>query len=248
MAQGFYPNAQTVIDAALRAIAVADPEGAVSPSTTERTNALEALNFLVTSWQADGLQVWCQKQASTSLTASQNSYTCGPAGNIVVARPNIITQAWLREASGSAPVDIPLEIIDRSRYNLLSSKASEGTPSQLFYDPLYDMPGGNSGANAYGKLYLFSTPDTNAATNYNLYVVYTRPIQDFNATTDYLDFPQEWFNAIKWNLAYQIAFEYGVPVEILDRVKKIAEEEKERVLGWDTAKESVYFQVDTRYR
>ena len=247
MAQGFYPNAQTIIDAALRAIAVTDPEGALSPSTTERTNALEALNFIVTSWQADGLQVWCQKQASVALTAGQNSYTCGPTGNVVIARPTVISQAWLREASGSTPTDSPLEIISRQTYNALSSKSSQGMPVQLFYDPLYDLPGGNSGANAYGKIYLFVTPDTTAATNYTLYFVYTRPIQDFNATTDFLDFPQEWFNAIKWNLAYQLAFEYGVPVEILDRLKLIAKEEKDKAMSWDVEKESVYFQVDRRY-
>ncbi len=247
MAQAFYPNAQTIITAALRAIAVSDPEGGVSPSATELTNALEALNFLVTSWQADGLQVWCQKIQTVTLVAGQDSYTCGPTGQIVIQRPTQISQAWLRATTGTQPVDIPLNIIDRQTYNALSVKNTSGTSNQLFYDPTYDLPGGNFGANTSGKFYLWPVPDSTVVANYNLMFVYTRPIQDFNAVTDYLDFPQEWFNAIKWNLAHQIAFEYGVPVELLDRIKKIAEEEKARVMGWDTEKDSVFFQVDHRF-
>ena len=247
MAKAFYPNAQTVIDAALRVLAVSDPEGGLSPTTTERTNALEALNFLVTSWQADGLQVWCQKTQTITLVAGQASYTVGPGGDINIARPTQISQAWLRATTGTQPVDIPLNLIDRATYNALSVKTTQGSSNQLFYEPAYDLPAGNSGAAAKGRFYLWPVPDSSVVANYNLMFVYTRPIQDFNSTTDYLDFPQEWFNAIKWGLAAQIGFEYGVPVEIMDRIRKTAEDEKQRVLGWDTEKDSVFFQIDHRY-
>lgn len=246
MAQAFYPTAQTIIDAALRAIAVADPEGGISPTTTERTNALEALNFIVTSWQADGMQVWCQKQGTHTLTAATTEYTVGPGGAIAIARPTQITQAWLR-SNDTNPIDIPLQIIDRNTYNLLSSKTSAGTPNQLFYDPQYDLPATNNGANAKGKIYLWPAPTATDVTTYDLYFIYTRPIQDFSATTDNLDFPQEWFNAVKWALAHQLAFEYGVPVEILDRINRKAEEEKARVMAFDTDQNSVFFQPDRRF-
>ena len=246
MAQSFYPTASNVIDSALRAIAVADPEGGLTPSTTERTNALTALNYIVTSWQADGMQVWCQKQASYVLTAA-SSYTVGPGGNIVIARPLSVTQAWLRDTSTN-PIDIPINMIDRSTYNMLSSKSSVGAPNQLFYDPEYDRDATNNGANAKGKIYVWPTPDSTIVTNYDLYFIYTRPIEDFNAVTDTLDFPQYWFNAIKWNLAHQLAFEYGIPVEILDRIGRLAEEEKGKAMAFDTEQDSVFFQPDTRWR
>ena len=245
MAQTFYPNAQTVIDAALRAIAVSDPEGGASPSTIERTNALEALNFLVTYWQADGMQVWCQKTGTHTLTVDTTEYTVGPGGAIDIARPTQVTQAWLR-SNDTDPVDTPLNIVDRNTHNFLSTKTSSGTPNQLMYDPRYDMPAGNNGANAKGLITLWPAPTSTDVTTYDLHFVYTRPIQDFNAVTDFLDFPQEWFNAIKWNLAYQISFEYGTPVEILDRIRKIAEEEKARAMAFDTDQVGIFFQPDDR--
>lgn len=246
MAQTFYPTAQGIIDSALRALGVADAEGALSPSTTEYTNALVTLNSIVTAWQADGLQVWCQKTVSYALSAA-SSYTIGASGaTITAARPLSITQAWLRNTD-TYPIDIPMTIIDRDTYNSLSSKASPGPPNQLFYDPEYDRDATNSGANAKGKIYVWPTPDASTVTNYDLYIITTRPIQDFNATSDTIDFPQWWFDAIKWQLAYDLSFDYGVPVEIQDRIRKRAEEAKALALSFDTDQTSVKFQPDTRY-
>lgn len=245
MAQNFYPTASQVIDAALGALAAIDPEGTATPTTTERTNALTTFNFLVTSWQAYGMQVWCQKTGSYTLSAA-NSYTIGASGaTITAARPLTITQAWLRDTS-TYPVDIPLEIIDRDTYNRLSVKTSIGVPVQLFYDPEYDRDASNSGANAKGKIYVWPTPDSTIVTNYDLYFVYTRPLQDFNATSDTLDFPQYWFNAVKWNLAYQMSFDYGIPIEDKNKLEKLAKESLDLALSFDTDQESVYFQVDKR--
>jgi hypothetical protein len=245
MAQAFYPTAANVIAAAIRAIAAADPEGGLSPSTTENTNALQALNFLVTSWAAIGMQAWCHKNTSHILTAATNSYTIGPGANIDVARPTSIVQAWLR-STDTLPVDTPVRIISRQEYNLMTVKTTAGPPNALFYDPQYDLPGSNDGANAYGKIFVWPTPSATEVTNYDLHLVYVRPIQDFSATTDVLDFPPEWGNAIKWNLAYQIAFEYGVPVEILDRLEKRAKDELELAESFDTEQTSAYFQPDSR--
>jgi hypothetical protein len=245
MAQNFFPTAANIISASLRAIGVGDAEGTLSPSTTETTNALTALNYLVTSWQADGLQVWCHKTVSYTLSAA-SSYTIGASGaTITAARPLSIIQAWLRDTSTN-PIDIPVEIISRSEYNELSSKSATGMPVKLFYDPEYDRDASNNGANAKGKIYVWPTPSATEVTNYDLYMVTVRPIQDFNASSDTFDFPQYWYNAIKWGLAHELSFDYGLPVEIQDRVKAKAMEEKDRAMAFDVDQTPVFFQVDTR--
>lgn len=247
MAQVFYPTATQVITDALRALAVVDPESTVAPSSTESTNGLRALNYLVTSWQALGLQVWCHKQVNYTLSLA-NSYTIGPSGaTITAARPLKIVQAWLRDTS-TDPVDIPIDIISRDEYNLLSVKTSEGPPVKLFYDPEYDRDASNNGANAKGKIYVWPQPDATVVTNYDLYIISQRPIQDFNATSDTLDFPQEWFNAIKWNLAYQLSFEYGTVVEKQDRIRKLAEDTLNLAMSWDTDQASIKFQPENRWQ
>lgn len=239
MAQSFYPTIQQVADAAIKVCAAADPESNITPSTTQREDAMQAANFLVTSWIAHGMQVWCQKQGNHTLTASTNSYTAGPSGDISIARPLSIQQAWLRDTVADPDMDLPLRIISREEYNMLSQKAATGTPNCLFYDPQYDLPGSNSGASAKGKIFIWPTPDSSVVTQYDLYFVYTRPIQDFAATSDTLDFPQEWFNAVKWNLAMMIAPEYEVPLGKWKEIQKIAEDTLRLALSWDRETTSV---------
>lgn len=246
MAQSFYPTSTTVIDAALRVVGGLDPEGGITPTTTQRNNALEALNFLVTSWQADGLQVWCQKQGTYTLSSAVSSVTIGPGGTINVARPLSIQQAWLRDTVASPNVDTPVRVVGREEYNLLSVKTTTGTPNMIYYDPQYDLPGGNSGTTAKGTIYMWPVPDTSLATQYDLYFIYTRPLQDFSAVGDGLDFPQEWFNAIKWNLTMAIAPEYQVPIMTWDRIVKLAEDTKEAALAWDGEQTSTTFSPATQ--
>lgn len=240
MAQAFYPTAQQVIDRALEDIGAVDPEGGLSPTTTQRTSALQVLNFLVTSWIADGMQVWCQKTGTYTLSNGVNNPTVGPGGTIAIARPLSIQQAWLRDTVTSPNMDIPLTPISREEYNRLSVKTTTGTPNSYFYDPEYDLPGTNSGASAKGRLYLWPTPDTSIATQYDLYFVYTRPIQDFSAVSDTLDFPQEWFNAVRWNLALNLCPSYSVPIETWDRIAALARNTKQDALNWDRESGSVY--------
>jgi len=237
MAQSFFPTALTIIDAALRAIRGKDSD--IASSTQQRTDALEALNFLVTSWQAKGMQVWCQKQGTHTLTASTNSYTVGSGGDINQQRPLSIQMAWLRDTSGK---DNPMRIGGREEYNSFTDKTTPGVPVFLYYDPQYDLPGTNSGATAKGKIFLWPTPDATTVATYDLYFIYTRPIQDFASSSDNLDFPQEWYNAVKWNLAVEIMPEYGLPVMEQDRIRGQAKAALELVEGWDREEGSMYIQ------
>ena len=244
MAQFFYPTATVVIQAALEAIAAVDPEATSVPTTVESASALTVFNFLVTSWQAHGMQVWLQKLGTSALTAT-SSFTVGPSGAINQERPLAITQAWLRN-SATDPVDTPLEIVDRDTYNRNSTKTQGGTPTQLFYDPEYAKA---DGTNAKGKIYLWPAPDATAVAEYDLYFVYTRPIQDFDtgggAAT--LDFPQYWFNAVKWNLAYELSFNYGLPIEAQNKLKTMADETLRLALSFDVDQQSVFFQIERRF-
>jgi hypothetical protein len=165
---------------------------------------MQIMNFIVTSWIAHGMQVWCQKTGTYALSNAVNNPTVGPGGTINIARPETITQAWLRDTTQTYPIDIPVDIISREDYNMLTQKTTPGTPNTLYYEPQYDVPGSNSGASAKGQIFLWPVPDTPTATQYDLYFIYTRPLQDFVATSDALDFPQEWYEAVRWNLAHSL--------------------------------------------
>lgn len=240
----FFPTAATLIKAAMRRIRAYDPEDATTISAVQYANALETLNFIMSGWQALGMQIWCRKTGSKSLTANQGIYTVGAAGaDILINRPMDIMQAWMTDTTSTPNVDIPVGIIGQQEYLSLSSKLSTGTPTQLFYDPEYDGAS-NKGANAKGKLYLWPYPDANAAAFKTLKFLYQRPLEDFDATSDDIDMPQEWFNALRLQLALSIAPEYGMPVMEYDRLKGEAEEWFELAKSWDTEQDSLFLMPD----
>ncbi|MHA2064706.1 MAG: hypothetical protein ACXABY_10060 [Candidatus Thorarchaeota archaeon] len=81
-------------------------------------------------------------------------------------------------------------------YMDLTSKTSEGPPNLVAVDMQLDDI----------ILHLWPEPE-NMKEVIHLWVKW--PIQDFDATADDWDFPRGWGNAIKLNLAVQLAPEYG---------------------------------------
>lgn len=237
----FFVDRDTLIKAALRRIRAYDPEDATTISTTQYNNAAETLNFIISSWQADGLHVWATKTTGAlTMTASDGDYTIGSGGNFNISyRPLQIIRAWIRKTSDNT--DTFLDIVPKEEYDLIPNKTQEGTPNKLYYDATYDGDT-NKDSTSTGTVYLWPEPNTTIATDYRLYLVYQRPFLDFNAATDEIDFPQEWHNALRLALAASIAPEYGMPVIDYDRLVREAADAKILAMGWDREKESFKLQ------
>lgn len=245
MAQAFFPNSGAVVNDALMNIGATDPEGGVTPTTTQRNNALQMFNYLVTAWQAHGMQIWCQKTHSGALTASNADYTVGSGGDYNIQRPLSIQHAYLRNTANDPDSDQEVRIISREEYIEIPVKLETGVPNVLYYDPQYDVPGANSGATAKGMIFLHPVPDATTASNYTLGFVYTRPIQDFSGLTDSIDFPQEWYNALMWNLALALTFSYDVPAQKRADISKMAKDSLDLALSWDRELQSL--EISPRY-
>ena len=170
-----------------------------TPSTDQVTEAALALNGLVKAWQADGMPLWAIKSYNVPLTATVASYRIGIGQAIPTPKPLKIVQAYNHNISSS--VDVPMRILTRQEYNMLGNKTSSGNPIQVFYDP----------QNSYGDLYVFPVPTATEAASNVITIHYQRPFEDFDASTDTPDFPQEWYDAITYGLATRLAPEYGIP-------------------------------------
>lgn len=130
----------------------------------------------------------------------------------------------------SSAIETPLIRMSRLDYRDLPNKTNPGIPTQFFYDPQLSA----------GVFYVWPAPiDVTNLVKFTWY----RTIQDFNAQGDTPDFPQEWINALTWNLAVQIAPEYDCPVARFGILKVQAKESFETVQGWDREPESVFFGV-----
>lgn len=208
-------------------------EGEVA-STEQTNNGAEALNMLVKRLMADGMPLWAMKQYNVPLVSGQQVYTIGVGEAVNTAKPLRVVQAYNHATSGS--IDIPMRVITRDEYNKLGNKTSSGNPIQIFYEPL----------NEVGKLYVFPVPDSTAASQNVITIVYQRPFEDFDSSTDTPDFPQEWLEAIKYLLATRLAGEYQTPVVVRQQLLSEAANLRETALSMGTEEGSFYFGADIR--
>lgn len=333
----FRTNRDQIIEGALRLCSAYDPENTSGPTAGQITNAAQALNLMVSTWKAIGLQLWERRNAvifpqasqgifvlgspgpagdhaclstplgsgfvqttlsssaasgdssivvtstsglsTTGITATSitNAYNIGvqlddgsvqwttvngapvgttvtlattltdsaAAGNYVfcyqtkLLRPLRILDAFTQQLSGDAtgyPTTggnaIPVRIISKEEYNRFGNKASNGTPIQLAYELQSNT----------GYLYLY--PNFLAA-NQLLFIEFTKPIDDFVNSTDDYDLPQEWGEALKFNLALRIAPEYEIPKEKYNQIKELAISFYNIVKDYDQEAASVLIQPST---
>lgn len=229
----FNVDRDQIIKGALRLIgAIAQGE---NPTTDQVTEASEALNLMVKAWEADGMPLWGLSEYALSVTSGQTGYQIGLGYEVNIPKPLKIIQAFNRNTTTN--IDIPMRVVTKQEYNMLGNKTTTGLPIQLYYDPQRD----------YGKVYLFPTPDSIAEAQNKIHIIYQRPFEDFDTSTDNPDFPQEWLEALKYGLAQRLAPEYGVPLDQRQALAQEAMAVKAIALSFGTEEGSMFFQQDKRY-
>lgn len=207
-----------IISAALRQMGI----GLNSETATaqETNDTLEALEGLLKLWSVRGLKLWMRRDQSVTLVASDKDYTLGPSGDVTMDRPTDVINAYLTDSNNNNIMVTPM---GREEYRMLSDPTSPGTPNQFHYDPQLTN----------GTLYLWPVPDAAAVAEYTLHINYVKPIDDGDATTNDLEVPQEWFLALKWNLAREMMGEFDVPESKQRRIEKYAKQYREEAEATD---------------
>jgi hypothetical protein len=207
-----------------------------TPSADAVTEASETLNDIVKSWAADGMQLWCVRDYTLTPVAGTITYTVGVGSTINAPAPAKIIQAFARDESTSR--DTPILLISRHEYNMLGNKVQQGTPSQIFYD----VPGPIASTEMQGTVYLYVAPDADFVSHNTIRFVGVRQLQDFDAAADTLDFPTYWINAVKWGLAAELCFEYGVGLSERQQINQKAQAEKALALSYGTEEGHILIQ------
>lgn len=183
----------------------------------------EALNIMVKEWQTE-VDLFIQTFGTLTLTTAF-SYTMGLGGDFTVRPLRILAMNF--KLNG---IETPMETMSRQEYIDLPDKASKGTPTQYYYDPQLTI----------GTLFIWPAPVTATGT---LEFDFARPLDDFDASTDDPDFPQEWLKALVYNLAESLADEYG---GLTNHIITMAALSKTRISMWDEEGESVFLQAEIR--
>ena len=154
---------------------------------------------------------------------NNNVYTYTTA---FIYRPTKIQEAWLEQDDSS---DLPLSIYSRTDYNKLSNKESSGKVIQLYYDPQLDT----------GELFTWQVPGDNELSEL-IHLIVQRPLEDFDATGDTPDFPQEWYLPIVYNLAMYALPVYGTASTDATFITNMARILKMDVTAWDSESTSLF--------
>jgi len=164
------------------------------------------------------------KVALTGVAASANTVFTFTA---IIPRPMRLLQ--LRRFTTNEDDEIEATKWSRQEYFAQPNKKSQGQINNWYYSPqLTD-----------GRIYVWQT-----ASNVNQVAKFTyeRPIDISTDTADNPDFPAEWFRILKYNLAVDIAPEYRIPQDRLDRLTVKAEKMLQDVLGFDREPDSLNIQ------
>lgn len=200
-----------------------------------------AANYYVGIPLSTGFIFWTQESGApsgTTINLTNSLTSAATAGSYVYVYQSQVLRP-LRVLGGRrfyipSSIDTPLIPLSRLDYRNLPNKTTPGTITQYYYDP-------RGGAAAQGMFYVWPAPtDANSAVKFT----YMRAIEDFDTAANTPDLPNEWLDAIIWNLAAKLAMEYDVPPQRYAMLKQEATASLDLVSGWDREPESIYFGVN----
>lgn len=236
MTTTFSISRDTIISSALRKLQVI--ELGSTPDANTITNAAQALNVMIKTWQTQGIKLWTIGEIVLPLVATKRTYTIGPASDLVANKPLKVIQAWAQNISVTPNIRTPLQILSRQEYNILGSPDSPGMINSVWYEP---------GA-TIGTLTTYLNPDTATATNYVIYLVTQRAMTDVTLSSDIPDFPNEWTQALIWGLADELSLEYGCLENQRREINAKATSYRTAMEDNDVDTTSTFFSPDPRAR
>jgi hypothetical protein len=183
-----------------------------TPASNESTNALSSLNDMLDTWSNENLLIYDKVLEVFPLVGGQQSYTMGTGGNFNTARPLKIENAFLRTLSGSQTLDLPIEILNQDQWASISVKSLSSTlPTKLISLGSYPLE----------TILLWPIPS--AANSLGLWT--WKPLSNITLLTTIINLPPGYNKALRYNLALELAPEYGREPSPLVLAEAIASKE-----------------------
>lgn len=206
-----------------------------TPTAAMSNDALTAMNQMIDSWDTERLSVFSTEDQIFTWPAGQITRTLGPSGNFAGNRPVLLDDSTYYRDPGTN-VSFGIKFINQQQYNGIAVKTVTSTyPQVIFVNNTY--------------------PDVTMT-------IYPRPTRDLEwhfisvqrldkpatlATT--LLFPPGYLRAFTYNLAMEIAPEYGIePSEQVKRIAMTSKRNLKRINNPDDVMSMPYAIVATRQR
>lgn len=182
------------INRALRLLGVL-AEGETA-SAAMSNDALAAMNQMLDSWSVERLSVFSTMDQVLAWPAGQARQTIGPSGDIIALRPIQVDDSTYFKLPGTQ-VSYGVKLINQSQYNALAVKSVTSTIPQM-------MLVNESVPNI--EVFLYPVPNTNL----EFHFISVEPLSHPATLDTVLSFPPGYLRAFAYNLAVELAPEFGV--------------------------------------
>jgi hypothetical protein len=221
------------INGALRLIGML-AEGEV-PSAATSQDALTALNQMIDSWNTERLSVFSTQDQVFNWPPNVLSRTLGPTGDFVGNRPVLLEDSsYFRDPSSG--ISFGIKFINQQQYNGIAVKTVTSTyPQVIWVNMTYPDV----------EMYIYPKPTKVLEWHFVSVEELTKPA----LLTTALAFPPGYLRAFKYNLACEIAAEFGVePSPTVQRIAMTSKRNLKRINNPDDIMSLPYSIVGTRQR
>jgi hypothetical protein len=221
------------INGALRLIGqLAEAE---TPTAATSQDALTALNQMIDSWNTERLAVFSTQDQVFSWPPNVLSRTLGPSGDFVGNRPILLDDStyFIDTASG---ISYGIKIINQQQYDGIAVKTVTSTYPQVIWINM-----------SYPNIEMYVYPKPTKVLEWHFISVEEITQPALLSTT--LAFPPGYLRAFKYNLACEIAAEFGVePSPQVQRIAMTSKRNLKRINNPDDVMSIPYAIVGTRQR
>lgn len=163
-----------------------------TPSGIESSDALSVLNDMLDAWSTDGYLINEIKRETFPLIPNQQTYTIGVGGDFNTARPTELVEVSV-EQNG---IELPIRVLNTQEWSQITYKATKSTlPQKLYAEGSFPLE----------KINLWPIPNV---TN-NLIIYSLKPLTNYSSVNDTISAPAGYARAMRYNLALELAPEYG---------------------------------------
>jgi hypothetical protein len=205
------------------------------PSAATSEDALATLNQMIDSWNTERLSVYATQDQVFSWTPGLITRTLGPTGDFIGNRPILIDDStYFRDpASG---ISFGIKLINQQQYNGIAVKTVTSTYTQVMFVNM-----------TYPNITMTVYPVPTKVLEWHFVSVQELTTPALLSTP--LAFPPGYLRAFKYNLACELAPEFGVePSPTVQRVAMTSKRNLKRINNPDDIMSLPYSIVATRQR
>jgi hypothetical protein len=206
-----------------------------TPSAATSQDSLTAMNQMLDSWSSERLSVFSTQDQVFSWPPGLKSRTIGPTGDFVGNRPVLLDDAtYFRDPANN--ISFGIKIINQQQYDGIAVKTVTSTYPQVIWLNM-DMPNMD--------MYIYPVPTKVLEWHF---ISVTELVEPATLATS-LIIPPGYLRAFRFNLACEIAAEFGVePPPSVQRIAMSSKRNIKRINNPDDVMSLPYSIVATRQR